>query len=389
MYGAVALDELSSLRVADLRTVLWPQIFAGLEIACVADARLRGKVVIPDTAEGIMRFTTVVSTFSGEKKLIGLVSAVGSDAVVKRFEAIASQCLARMVTRIPDLQLMPHMAIAAAVAAAPGSVAISAKAAKKAAAAAAVAPVAPVAPVVQPAPLDMWIKLAADLIFLIIVEALMAFWQRPATMAAAEKLSLENAQAYLRKDIQEDELAVAAALVVMRRHGDFDLAYKAIPASARAPAFAADLLAHLPANLKSKVALFDEAAAMLVPAGQTFLERIVVNEAACTSQLGSWATAIKTEKVEMKKAVQQHVVALAAVPPPLAPPAQRPAQQGQAHQSHMTCLCCERAGRPANGHLRETCEFYCCFGCKVVAPGHLYRNCPNPALGGPCPPHTN
>jgi hypothetical protein len=61
---------------------------------------------------------------------------------------------------------------------------------------------------------------------------MMAFWQRPATMAAAEKLSLENAEALLRCDVTLDDLAVNAALVVLRRQGDFDLAHATIPKGA-------------------------------------------------------------------------------------------------------------------------------------------------------------
>lgn len=382
MFGAIALDDPTSLRVADCRTVLFPQIFSGLEIACAADARLRGKVEIPDTAVGITRFTTVACTFAGEKKLIALVSAVGSDAAVKRFDAVASQCLARVITRMPDIQLVPNMAPIMGAAAA--TVGVS-KAAKKAVAAAAAA-VSAVALAPSRAPLELWIDRTADLIFLILIEAVMSYWQRPATMAAAEKLSMENAQAFLRRDIPEEELAVAAALLAMRRHGDFDLAYATIPAPARAVAFAADLLAHLPASLRSKVLLFDEAAAMSVPASQTFLERIGMNEAACVAQLGSWASAIKTEKAEFKKAVQQTVSTLAAVPPPAGQRPPPPAAQGTRDRGKL-CYTCERANRPAS-HPRETCAHYKCHGCGVVAPGHIYRNCPDPRLGGPCPPHS-
>jgi len=371
--------------VTEVRQSLWPQIFGRMEIACAADAKLRSKVVIADSLEGITRFTTVVTHFVSKKKLLELVSVVGSDTVIKRFEAVVSQCLSRVVTRMPDLQLVVGMSITALASGVP----LSAKAAKKAAAvAAAASPSA--AGSVAPAPLEIWLTLAADLIFLVIVEAIMAFWQRPATMAAAEKLSLENAQANLRRDIAEDELAIAAALVVLQRKADFDLAFKTIPASARSLAFAADLLAHLPAALKSKVTLFDEAAAMLMPAGATFFERMATSEAACTSQLGSWAMALKSDKVErkaeVKKAVQQQVAALAAVPPPAA---QRPpvARQAPGQRGNL-CFTCEKANRPA-AHPRETCGHYKCFGCGVVAPGHLYRNCPDPRVGGPCPPHVN
>ncbi len=391
LFGAVALDNPSSLRVAEVRQRLWPQIFGSLEIACAADVKLRGKSAIPDSLEGITRFVTVTTHFASEKKMLSLISAVGSDAALKRFEAVTSQCLSRLVTRMPDLQLVPGMPVAASGAAAPAAP-ISAKAAKKAAAAAAAPSSAAgsVAPApVTPAPLGIWITLAADLVFLVIVEALMAFWQRPATMAAAEKLSVENAQAFLRCDITHEELAIAAALVVLQRKADFDLAFHSIPATARAPAFAADLLAHLPAALKSKVVLFDEAAAMLMPAGATFFERMATSEAACTSQLGSWAMALKSDKVErkaeVKKEVQQQAAALAAVPPPAS---QRPAgrAQGQGQRNH--CFPCEKAGRAA-AHPRETCEHYKCYGCKVSAPGHLYSSCPNPSVGGQCPPHIH
>ncbi len=167
--------------------------------------------------------------------------------------------------------------------------------------------------------------------------------------------------------------------------------------------FAVDLLAHLPVTIKAKIAAFDDAARMTVPASETFEVRMgaPAHQPACIAQLGSWASTAKAEKVEFKKAVAHSVAAIVAAMPlqPAAPvtgssgaPASssRPPQQHQGQRGTRPdyCMCCERAGRPTGGHSRETCQFYRCKGCGVVAPGHIYRNCPNPALGGPCPPHS-
>jgi hypothetical protein len=240
------------------------------------------------------------------------------------------------------------------------------------------------------APLSRWITAASSLIFLVLVESLMAFFQRPATLDEANRLSIANAQAHLRRDVTEEELAISAALTIMRRQADHRLMFPTLPDAACMQVFAVDLLAHLPAMLKAKIVAFDDAARMTVPAADSFEGRMgmLVHQPACIAQLGSWASAAKSEKAEFKKAVQQHVAALAAVPPPQLPQRENPVPGHQRNNRANYCLCCERSGRPANGHSRETCQLYRCKGCNVVAPGHLYRNCPNPVVGGPCPPHN-
>lgn len=381
------------MRVSDLRIVLVPQIFSGLEVAVASYVKMRGKVPLLDTPADIDRFLSVVSSYSVEKKVILLVTAVGSDVVQKRFEALVSQYLARIVTRTAELKLIVGMAVPAAPVAVAPSVASVAK--NKATAAA--APAAPaVAGADVRAPLHLWIKAAADLVFLVLIEAIMAFWQRPATMLAAEKLSLENAQALLRRDISEEDLAVGAALVVMRRQSDYKLAHPTLPENLAKADAAADLLAHLPNSIKAKVAVFDDGARMAVPVGETFLARMGSDlSEACVAQLGTWALAVKADKAELNKAVQRQVAALmppvagvlpVAGVPPVVPPAAAPRQRNPG-RALLSCLKCEKAGRVAAGHSRETCAFYKCMGCEVMAPGHVWRNCPNPSVGGPCPPH--
>ncbi len=360
VFGAIALSDLASMRVADLRTVVLPQIVSALEIACAKDVKRRLNVPFDDTPEALTRFFTLVSSLAVEKKVILLVSAVGTEAQVDRFQQVASQFLARVVTRVADLKLVAGQG---------GS-------SKK---------IAPLSP------LSRWVTAAAGLIFLVLVESIMAFYQKPATMDEATKLSLANAQASLRRDISEDDLAVNATLIIMRRYADHKLIYPTLPADVCNQVFAVDLLAHLPMSLKPKLVAFDDAARMSVPATESFEVRMaaVANQPLCTALLGSWAEALKSEKVAMKKAVQQHVAALAAVPPPPPSgqrPAARPAQGQRGSANH--CFTCERAGR-APAHPRETCEHYKCFGCGLKAPGHLYRNCPDPRVGGPCPPHIN
>ena len=95
----------------------------------------------------------------------------------------------------------------------------SAKKAAKAAAATQVVPLVPLAPLVK------WVMAASSLLFLVMVELIMAFYQKPATMEEATKLSLANAQAQLRCDISEDELAISAALTITRRLADHRLVY--------------------------------------------------------------------------------------------------------------------------------------------------------------------
>jgi hypothetical protein len=401
VFGAVALDDPFSLRVGDLRIVLFPHLVSSIIVACAADAKNRGKVPIPDTMEGIARFAHVVSTVAVSKKTIALLVATGSDVTLKRFEAQASQGLARAVTRFSDLTIVPNMApvvstaavaasVSAASAAAPASPR-TLKAAAKAAAkvAAAETPLFPQGP--TPAPLDLWAPLAAELLLTIIIESIMSMWQRPATMTAAVKLSMESAQAHLRRDLADEDLAVCAGLVVMKRHGDFALVWAELPTPLRNISFSADLLAHLSPMLKAKVALFDEAAAISVPPGESFLLRLAspAGQAACTAQLGSWALAAKTDKANLVKAVQMQVAALGLHPPVagVPPPARAPVG-GTRRTETMTCLSCENAGRPAVGHTRETCAHYTCKGCGRVAPGHIWRNCPDPSVGGLCPPHT-
>jgi hypothetical protein len=382
IFGAVALDDPSTLRVADLRTVALPKITALIEVACAADVKLRSKAAFPDSDEGLSRFSNVVCSLTSEKKVSTLIAASGSDVMVARFAAVTTQCLARLVTRMADLPLKPGMVAAVAQPPLPKSPK-SAQAAQ--------AKVVPA--VVVDAPLALWIGPTADLIFLILVESLMAFWQRPATMAAATKLSVENAEALLRCDVLLEDLAINAALIVLRRHGDFDLAHAAIASDiARLKAFSADLLAHLPPQVKAKVGQFDEGAAMALPAGAPFRERFADPQTRplCVAQLGSWAAAVKVEKADFKKAVQQQVAALAAVPPPVVQrlvTAVVPARAPQALRYNY-CLCCEKQGRNPNGHTRETCPDYKCYGCGAVAPGHTWRNCPDPRVGGPCPPHS-
>ncbi len=383
VFGAVALDDISTLRVQDLRTVVVPKIAASVEIACAADMKLRGKVAILDSTEGVARFVTVVcSHVAAEKKVIHLIKATGSEPLIARFEAVASQCLSRLVTRMPALGLAPGATVASPKTPKGGK---TAKAA--------------VVTAVPDAPLAAWIKPTADLIFLVLVEALLAFWQRTANMQMAEKLSMDNAQTLLRRDLTEDDLAVSAALLVMRRQGDFDLVHSALPANMRLAPFAADLLSHLPSSVKAKITLFDEAANMTLPPGTTFQERLAdpKSHAACLAQLGAWATAAKAEKQEFKKAVAHSVAALTGAPLPLpaaampgAPAVPRAAAPRAGSRSNRDyCIKCDQAGRPSDGHSRETCPHYRCHGCGVVSPGHVYRNCPNPAVGGPCPPHNH
>ena len=408
VFGAIALDDHSSLRVGDLQTVLLLHLFSSLIVACAEDVKLRSKVPFADSDDGIARFSHVVSTVACAKKTISLIATTGSDAATKRFEAQASQGLARVVSRFPDLGIVVGMApviapmavaaTATAFTSAPTSPRFSPRSSKAKAAATTAAPQAPAAAPLASgqgparAPLDIWVSRAAELILTVLVESVMSLWQRPATMAAAEKLSLENAQAQLRRDLTDDDMAVCAGLVVMKRSGDFALAYKALPSPLRSLTFATDLLAHLSPALKAKVALFDEAAAIAVPPGESFLLRLAspAGQAACTAQLGSWALAAKTDKANLVKAVQMQVAVLgihrpvAGVPPP----AQAPASGSRRGGGAMSCLCCEKADRPAAGHTRETCEYYKCHGCGCFAPGHIWRTCPNPSVGGPCPPHV-
>ncbi len=377
IYGAVALGDPTSLRVADLRAVVLPQITALIELACANDVKQRLKAPFEDTLEDLTRFSTLVAALAREKKLIALVTVVGPDATVDRFHQVASEFLARIVTRFSDLKLAPGQ----------GTVVLPKMTAKAAKAAAAVPAT------VLWAPMTRWIAAAAGLIFLVLVESLMAFFQKPATLDEANKLSIANAQAHLRRDVTEEELAISAALTIMRRQADHRLMLPMLPDAVCVQVFAADLVAHLPVSIKSKVAVFDDAARMAVPALDSFEARMgtSAHQPACIAQLGAWAATIKAEKAEFKKAVQQQVAALAAVPPSHeAPPvaAPPPGARPQRHQRNNLdfCLCCDKAGRPT-GHARETCQHYRCFGCGVKAPGHLYRNCPNPVLGGPCPPH--
>ncbi len=358
VFGATALSDLASFRLCDLRVVLFPQLSSALEIACAKDVKRRGSP-FDDTPECLTRFITLASSFAVEKKVIALVPVIGSEPLVDRFNMVSSQFLSRVVTRFADLKLVaPYVG-------------------KKAA-----------------PPLLRWISAATGLIFLVVVESLMAFFQKPATIDEATKLSLANAQAQLRRDVTEEELATTAALTIMRRQADHHLIYPSLADNVRHQIFAVDLIAHLPVSLKPKITAFDDAARTSVPATDSFELRLGLpdNQPLCIALLGSWASAAKSEKAEFKKAVQQTVSALAAVHPPAAavppPPAQRPAPPAsRPRQRREYCLCCERAGRSAEGHSRETCEHYKCNGCDVFAPGHVYRNCPNPVVGGPCPPH--
>ena len=70
----------------------------------------------------------------------------------------------------------------------------------------------------KPAPvlavdISTWITPVAELIFLVVIESIMAFWLKPATMDAANRLSLENAQAAVRCNISEDDLATVACRI--------------------------------------------------------------------------------------------------------------------------------------------------------------------------------
>ena len=372
MFGATALSDPASFRLRDLRIVLFPQLSSALEIACTKDVKRRGSP-FDDTPECLTRFSTLASSFAIEKKVIALVPVIGSETLVDRFNMVSSQLLSRVVTRFGDLRLVaPYVAPAGKK----GAVAVP--------------------------PLSRWIPAATGLIFLVMVESLMAFFQKPATIDEATKLSLANAQAQLRRDVTEEELATTAALTIMRRQADHRLIYPSLADDVCHQIFAVDLIAHLPASLKPKITAFDDAARTSVPAIGSFEVRmgLPVDQPLCIALLGSWASATKLEKAEFKKAVQQTVSALAAVPlpplqrqaPPAAavppPPAQRLAPQAsRPRQRREYCLCCERAGRSPEGHSRETCEHYKCNGCDVFAPGHVYRNCPNPVVGGPCPPH--
>jgi hypothetical protein len=367
VFGAVALNDSTSVRLADMRVVLLPQLASVLEIACAKDVKRRN-APFDDTPASLVRFATLVSSFALEKKVIALVPVVGTEALVDRFLQVSSQFLSRVVMRFGDLQLVaPYVS-------------------KKGAA-------------VPVSPLPRWIGAASGLIFLVVVESLMAFFQKPASIDEATKLSLANAQAQLRRDVTEEELATMAALTIMRRQADNRLIYPVLSDIVCNQIFAADLMAHLPATLKPKITAFDDAGRTTVPATESFELRMgqIAHQPLCIALLGSWASAAKTEKAEFKKAVQQTVSALAAVPPPQRPslPAATvhpPSSQGQAPQVSRPrrdyCLSCERAGRPTEGHTRATCVFYRCNGCNVVAPGHVWRNCPNPVVGGPCPAHN-
>ena len=363
VFGALALNDNASLRVADLRTVALPRIISAIEIACAKDVKRRLNAPFEDTPEGLARFSALLSNVATEEKMIAVIAVVGTDALIDRYRQVASQFLARVVTRIDDLKL---------VAPAP-------------------APKAGKGGVAPLSPLSRWITAAAGLLFLVLVESIMAFYLKPATMDKATKLSLANAQAALRRDITEEDLLVNTSLIVMCRFGDFKLTFAALQDPLLTQVlFAADLVAHLPTSIKTKIATFDDAARMTLPNPSDSFEArlgVAANQPACIAQLSSWAAAVKTDsverKAEVKKAVQQQVAALAAVPPPQG---QRPAQGQRSSANH--CFTCEHAGRPTT-HPRETCAHYKCKGCGVVAPGHLYRNCPNPCVGGPCPPHRS
>ncbi len=361
VFGAIALDDPSSLRVADVRSVVERQLFLGLEIAVAKDCKRRGNVPLPDSDDGITRFHTVVSGFAtGEKKVVSLLTIVGSEPSMQRFTAGLSQFLARVVTRLPLLNLAPMPVKSAKAGQAPQ----------------------PVPPVV----VSTWITPVAELLFSVVIESIMAFWLKPATMDAAIRLSLDNAQAAIRSNISEEELSTVASLVVMRRQADLKLIYAAskLQDAVLQQIAASDLLAHLPGSIKAKITLFDDAARM--GGDKVFEERLCQagNEAICVAQLAAWALAVKADKAELAQAVKRQVAALgpplAAVPPP-------PAGQAEGRRGNH-CFTCEHAGRPTT-HPRETCEHYKCYGCKKVAPGHLYRNCPDPSIGGPCPPHRN
>ncbi len=368
VYGAIALDDPSSLRVADVRSVVERQLFLGLEIAVAKDTKRRGNVALPDTDEGITRFHAIVSGFAtGEKKVVSLLTIVGSETSVQRFTAGLSQFLARVVTRLPLLKLTPNHVPQPPLS--PKSI----KAGQQLSAVPAVA-------------VSTWITPVAELLFAIVIESVMAFWAKPASMDAAQRLSMENAQAAVRANVTEEELITIASLVIMRRQADLKLIYASSNLSGATflQIAATDLLSHLPGAIKAKIDLFNDMARM--DGAKSFEERLCQagGEAVCTAQLAAWALAVKADKAELAQAVKRQVAALgpplAAVPPP-------PAGQAQGQRGNH-CFTCEHAGRPTT-HPRETCQHYKCFGCKKVAPGHLYRNCPDPSIGGACPPHRN
>jgi hypothetical protein len=362
-FGTVNLDEPSSLRLNEVRQATLPRLFVGLEVAAAKDTKLRNGAPIMDTAEGLVRFTAIANAFSTDVAL-SLFSVFGSERIMKQFLASGSCYLATVVTRFADLKLVPTPSLGAA---------------KKNAASAAM----------TGDHVERWITATSGLIFLIIVEALMAMWQRPATVTEAVRMSLENAQASLRKEISVDDMLVGAALLLNSRWRDTQLAFASLTPAQAMPVFASDIMAHLHKDFKSKIADFDNAARMSLPATDSFQERLAsaAGLVSCTAQLAAWAIAVKADKAKFAKEVKSQLAALgpvAGVPPPAAAP--RP--QGNRQGRPLHCYVCAKTDRVAAGHIRETCQFYKCTGCAKKAPGHIWRNCPNPNVGGPCPAHV-
>jgi hypothetical protein len=388
-YGCVPLDDPSSLRITEVRAATVPCIFSMLELAVARDVKLRNGAPIPHSGAGALRLFSIATNFVAEKK-VALFSVIGSLAATQRFEGIASQHLSRLVITLPALNLV-SAEIMAQEAATPAKAPLRRSQRGKDKAGAAPDAMEEDMDTDDEMYLAIWITRVATLIFDTFVEALMSFWCKPATCKEATDLSKTNAQAALRRDMTEDDLLTCASAVVFRRLQDLQLTLPNLPAEAIAAVFAADFVARLPASIKSKVTAFDEAAKISVPEGLSFETRFASpdGQAICTAQLSAWAMAIKADKASFAKAVNKHVAALMPHPPVagVPPPGRAPAS-GARRGGAMSCLCCEKADRPAAGHTRETCEHYKCNGCGRFAPGHIWRTCPNPSVGGPCPPHV-
>jgi hypothetical protein len=94
VYSAITLDDPTSLRVGDLRTVLVPQLFTGLEISCANNMKLWLKVPFKDTPTGLACFFALATAFATEKKVLALSTVVGSEAMTAQFHQVLSQYLA-------------------------------------------------------------------------------------------------------------------------------------------------------------------------------------------------------------------------------------------------------------------------------------------------------
>ncbi len=224
----------------------------------------------------------------------------------------------------------------------------------------------------------------AAILIIMVTKVVMGHFGLAATMEEATRLSADNVRRALGATIDVKAIETNAHFAFHSRRSDFFL----VPYH-DAKSFGSYFVDVLSPKLRDCIRLHDDTAALSGGPRFSVLLSSAATADAAIAQLQTWASKLRRDKHELAAAV-------AAITPPTFVAA-LPSSSGPAAVSadrRWGCHHCSSRGLPgAADHTREDCVAgYRCAGCgKVGKPnspvGHTWRSCPNPTVGGVCPPH--